>query len=153
MTLDRLEACLNDDATPAWLRQGLGVWLRAGGALRLETALRLPRSPAELRRARRNAWLRLLATHFQGDPARLAAAVHGYVWNNAWRWQYWRRNHHGPAWHATPKEVAGYYCWAFGMPQSVRQVANVLRNSTPQEFPEAGCMVEPGLLEDATHGP
>jgi hypothetical protein len=145
VTLDRLQAALNDDATPAWLRQGLGVWLRAGGAVRLETALRLPRSRAELRRARRNAWLRLLATHFGGDPA----AVHAFVWSESWRWRQWRERYGGPPDRATPQEVAAYYCWRFGMPRSVRQVANVLRNSDAEKLPECGGMVEPGLLEDA----
>jgi hypothetical protein len=35
------------------------------------------------------------------------------------------------------------------MPRSVRQVANVLRNSDAEKLPECGGMVEPGLLEDA----
>jgi len=155
VTLGRLQAAVADPATPLWLRMGLQAWLRCGGAVRLESVLRLPRSPAELRRAQRDAWLVLLAEHFEGSLSQRAAAVHRYAWNEAWRWQHWRCTHGGPPEHATPRAVAAFYAWRFGLPRSTRQVQNILaRNSAPGLFPVPGGTVKLGLLEleDAANG-
>jgi hypothetical protein len=41
------------------VRQGFQAWFRSGGAISLERCLGLPTTPGQLRRARRDSWLRV----------------------------------------------------------------------------------------------
>jgi hypothetical protein len=84
-----LELAEGGDVSPEirrWLQDGVQRWIRAGGAIDLQRALRLPASPARLVR---DHWLRLaaaeLAAEGAGDlPRRLAVEWARFVSRGPW---------------------------------------------------------------------
>lgn len=59
-----------------WLTRGLRNWITAGGAMPLERCLRLPNTPARMRRLQRDHWLRRAAREIDADgPWRGACAL------------------------------------------------------------------------------
>jgi hypothetical protein len=106
---------MRDDAQ-AWLADGFRRWLRAGGSISLQRALRLPATVASLRRALRD---RHLAEAFDALPAGLTAWQRARVLAEAAReferrkWPLWRRHTAAPA-EATRVEVALFYALKCG---------------------------------------
>jgi hypothetical protein len=107
VTLDRLAAVLDDDRLDPWLRRGLRVWTRLGGALPLEKCLRLPRGARSYARAERDRWLRVAFAHV-GTAAGLADAIHA----QRWRFPLWKTR--GEPATLSPIQAALYNAWLTG---------------------------------------
>lgn len=107
MTLDRLAPLLDDDRLDPWLRRGLRVWTRLGGARPLEECLRLPRGARAYARAERDRWLRVAFAHV-GTSAGLADAIRAH----GWRFPLWKTR--GEPAHLTPTQAAIYNAFLTG---------------------------------------
>jgi len=107
VTLDRLRAVLDDDRLDPWLRRGLRVWARLGGAAPLEKCLRLPRGARAYARCERDRWLRVAFAHV-GTAAGLADAIHAH----RWRFPLWKTR--GEPATLSPVQAALYNAWLTG---------------------------------------
>jgi hypothetical protein len=120
VTLDRLAAVLDDDRLDPWLRRGLRVWTRLGGARPLEKCLRLPRGALAYARADRDRWLRVAFAHI-GTAAGLADAIHAH----RWRFPLWKTRGEPAA--LSPIQAALYNAWLTGAsldlcPRQIRRI-------------------------------
>ncbi len=90
--LERAAAGDFDHEVRRFLADGAGSFLRAGGVVPLEKCLRLPGTPARLRKARRDVWLRAAwdAVEADSDWGRSCALALEVARFGAALWPRWR---------------------------------------------------------------
>lgn len=114
----------DDPAAIELLRDALRRWMASDGLLPLQRYMRL-KTPADLRRADRDRWLRRAAAHVC-DVGELAVAVRRF---EAGAWRSWR---HGdvPPGQASELEQALFFALRAGaLPASAKQLGRIVRDT------------------------
>lgn len=140
MSVERLSRLLAGDNDVAWVRDGLKLWLAAGGDLPLERCLRLPSRPAGLRRMLRDLQLVEAARHLPPGPTwtrarMLSEAIQRF---EARLWPCWRSMSEPPG-YATPIERRLFQARLYGaLPSSERSIYRLLtQNARALSVPDA----------------
>lgn len=120
-----------DEASRAWLQNGLATWLRANGNVPLERCQRLPTTPARLRIAQRDFYLKQVASALQARTAwerssLVSTMLAGFLSRGRWA-QGWKNLEDPPA-NADRAESDMFYLAKLnnGRELSARQVHRIL---------------------------
>ena len=144
-SLERMCAGESSHEAMAMLRAGVSAWLRCGAELPLERCLGLPTTPGQLRRARRDAWLRKAAEcmRVNSDPYAVATALAREIdiFLSRGGWAQWRDLTEAPA-GATPLRRAIWEASRLNRGQgfSAKQLHRILRGG------------ETDFCEEMSHG-